>query len=272
MNGLYFYNSGIPGSVPQATTYINLPAPNLYDVAIGDITTWYATNPVGGYDNIALIDLGPSPAQSIIGARVNFTNTTSATLYASNSITAVSFVSIGTLANGVLSTFAASAYRYWQLVVIPNGVGGGQGSGVLSDFRIQAADGTYVVGVTSLATPDFTLTPGTQTITVQNSAGTVNIIPDITVNALNGFASAVSLAVTGQPAGLTATLSTASLSPGSSANIGLTAVGVTAGTYALAVTGTSGSLVHTQIINVTITAASTIPNAPTGLTATLIYV
>jgi hypothetical protein len=95
------------------------------------------------------------------------------------------------------------------------------------------------------ASPDFTLAASPASVSGAGSA-------TVTVGALNGFSSAVSLSVSGAPSGATASLSPASVTGSGSSTLTLTPGSAAAGTYALTVTGTSGSLSHTATLSWTI--------------------
>jgi kumamolisin len=114
--------------------------------------------------------------------------------------------------------------------------------------------------------PGFGLTSSVAKLTeVQGSTGTVTI----TSTATNGFDSAISLSVTGQPAGVTVTFSPASIT-GSGNSTMTVAVGASAavGTYHLTVTGTSGSITESVSIALSVTKAApnyTISASPTSI-------
>jgi hypothetical protein len=104
-------------------------------------------------------------------------------------------------------------------------------------------------------TPDFSLTanaPTSATVTAGNNASYV-----LTLTALNGFSSGVSLACTSLPSGTNCSFSSSNpvtpTSAGSSEIINIsTATTTTAGTYTVSVTGTSGTLTP-QTITFTLT-------------------
>ena len=78
----------------------------------------------------------------------------------------------------------------------------------------------------------------------------------------NGFDGAVSLAVSGLPAGVTAAFAPASVPASGSSALTVSAADETpAGSYTLTVHGTSGSLVHTTSLTLTITASAAPPPA-----------
>ncbi|PYT79659.1 MAG: hypothetical protein DMG40_15005 [Acidobacteria bacterium] len=106
--------------------------------------------------------------------------------------------------------------------------------------------------------PDFSLSASPSSLTItQGSSGSSKI----TVNALNGFNSSVSLAASGQPTGVTASFSS-NPATGSS-TLTLSASGTaTLGTTTVTVTGTSGSLTHTTTISLTVSSTAPAPSQP----------
>jgi hypothetical protein len=76
----------------------------------------------------------------------------------------------------------------------------------------------------------------------------------VTTATTSGSAQTVSLTVTGQPTGMTATLSPTSVTSGGSSTLSITTTAtLAAGTYPLTVHGTATSGAHTAVINVTVT-------------------
>jgi outer membrane protein assembly factor BamB len=99
--------------------------------------------------------------------------------------------------------------------------------------------------------PDFSLSALPTTVTL-TPGGTS---PQISVNAppVNGFASMVSVAITGLPAGVTAQPATLTLTPGTPQPITLTAsASAMLGSTMFTLTGTSGTLSHSATVTVTI--------------------
>ena len=75
-----------------------------------------------------------------------------------------------------------------------------------------------------------------------------------TVGALNGFAGAVTLSVTGLPTGATGTFNPASVTGSGSSTLNITTSSTTpAGSYTLTLTGTSGSLSHSATVTFVVT-------------------
>ena len=118
------------------------------------------------------------------------------------------------------------------LCVLILGLAGCGGGGSLADFSLSASPGS--VSVTAGSTGQLT----------------------VSAAALNGFGGTVTVAVSGLPAGVTASPSTVVLSPGVSGTITLNAtVAAVAGSSTVTLTGTSGSLNHTAMVGLTVVAA-----------------
>ncbi len=100
---------------------------------------------------------------------------------------------------------------------------------------------------------DFTLTatPSSQTA---NASGTASYTA--TASSSGGFAGNVSLSVSGLPAGATGSFNPASVAGSGSSALSVSTNSTTPlGTYALTITGTSGSLVHSTTVTLVVTAA-----------------
>src|SRR5580704_7277833 len=116
--------------------------------------------------------------------------------------------------------------------------------------------------------PAFAISASPASVSVlQGSSGASTI----TTTVSGGFSSAIALTATGQPTGVTATLSPTSIAaPGSgSSTLTLTVASTTAaGTYTITVTGTGGGISHTATVALTVTAptagAFTISVSPTS--------
>jgi subtilase family serine protease len=106
------------------------------------------------------------------------------------------------------------------------------------------------------ASPSFTLSdsPSSVTITQGGAGGTSTI----TVNDLNGFTGAVSLAASGLPSGVTAVFTPTSTTTTSSLTLTASSTATT-GAATVTITGTSGTLVATTTLALTVSAVAT-PN------------
>jgi len=122
---------------------------------------------------------------------------------------------------------------------------------------------TIALTVTSpTPTPDFDISATTPVSFTGGTTGTSTL----SVTATNGFYSYVALTASA-PSGMTVSFSPASIYPGTSTT---TFSSSTPGIYAVTITGTSGPLVHTTIVQVTVTAVGspdfTISRTPALLT------
>ncbi len=123
------------------------------------------------------------------------------------------------------------------------------------------------VTLTGAAPPaDFSLSasPGSVTVT-QGGNGTSTI----TVNPLNGFTGSVSLSASGLPSGVTAMFNPASTTTTSVLTLTASSSAAT-GPATVTITGTSGSLVHTTTVSLTVNAAPdfTLSASPASVSVT----
>jgi hypothetical protein len=129
------------------------------------------------------------------------------------------------------------------------------------NFQAQGTSGALTrtfglsLTVTGAPVPDFSISANPTSVSVaQGGSGTSTI----TVTSLNGFNSAVALSSSGVPSGVTASFSPGTVTPpaGGSANSTLTFTAsptASTGTFTVVATGTSGSLVHSTNISLTVT-------------------
>ena len=138
---------------------------------------------------------------------------------------------------------------------------------------LSGTSGTLVSTATITVTvtaPTFTLSMLPATLTLSRGA-TANSV--VTVVPLNGFSAGVNLTATGLPSGVTAAYSPAATTSKSTVTFSASATAVP-GTYNVVVTGTSGTLVSTAVVSVTVTSPnfslSILPGSlglPQGFTA-----
>jgi len=110
---------------------------------------------------------------------------------------------------------------------------------------------THTTTATLVVTaPDFSLSasPTTQTV-VQGSATSYNL----TINPVNGFAGQVTFSVSGLPTGASGTFSPNPATSTSALSV-TTSTTTPAGTYAVTITGVSGSLTHTTTVTLIVAA------------------
>ena len=111
---------------------------------------------------------------------------------------------------------------------------------------------TATVSLVVSANPDFSIsgTPASSSVAQGSSAPY-----SVSVAGLNGFSGTVSLSVSGLPTGATSSFIPASIGAGASSTMTIgTAANTPVGTSTLTITGTSGSLSHTAIVSLTVTA------------------
>jgi hypothetical protein len=102
-------------------------------------------------------------------------------------------------------------------------------------------------------TNNFSISASPSSVSVVAGNGASSTISTATTS---GSAQTVSLSVSGAPAGVTATLSPASVTSGGSSTLSIsTATTTAAGTYTLTVTGTAASGSHSTAVTLTVTAA-----------------
>ncbi len=112
---------------------------------------------------------------------------------------------------------------------------------------------TVALIVNSVPVPDFSITanPSSATLTAGSGAQV-----SITTAATNGFNGTVTLSASGLPAGVTASFAPASVNGSGASSLTLvSSASTTAGTYPIAVKGTSGSLSHTTTVTLIVQSA-----------------
>jgi PKD repeat protein len=141
-----------------------------------------------------------------------------------------------------------------------------------------SAPGTYVASLTvtdngglvspaatrTITVPDFSISasPASQSVLV---GGAANYTTTIAGGA--GFASAVSLAVTGLPAGASASFTPASVTGSGSSTLKVVTTAATAGgTYQLRITGTAGPVVHTATVTLIVAGDFSLAATPSSVT------
>ena len=114
---------------------------------------------------------------------------------------------------------------------------------------------TTTLAISPAVVPDFTITSAPSSISLP-SGGTSRTL-SVTAGAVNGFADPVTVTLSGLPAGVTATPSTLSLTPGQLGQFSLTASSSAASTSSatITVTGTADSLSHTATTSLSISPA-----------------
>jgi uncharacterized membrane protein len=175
---------------------------------------------------------------------------------------------------GIATSFAAPLAWYDQINgEIGDICNGQQGSYVANGttYTIQLefsnAANNCVLPPAGAPTPDFSIaaTPASQTVTA--GAGTSYTA---TVTASGGFTGSVAFSVSGLPAGASASFNPTSVTGSGSSTLSVSTSTTTPnGTYTLAITGTSGTLVHSTNVTLVVTGGVnpdfTISVSPTSL-------
>jgi cellulose 1,4-beta-cellobiosidase len=173
---------------------------------------------------------------------------------------------ISGLPSGVTATFGAVSASGGTVVTINAGASAATGAGVLTITGTSGtlhASTTLSLTVTAKPTPSFTLASSAASLSLVDggkATSTIAIVPS------GGFNSAVALAVTGLPAGVSASFSPATTTSASTLTLAAASNAGT-GSFTATIVATSGSLTKTETIPVTVTAP-----APTGGTGPISFV
>jgi subtilase family serine protease len=165
---------------------------------------------------------------------------------------------------------ATSVPAGWGASLSPASVtpsaGGSASSTLTVNVPLMAAAGTYSVTVTgttsgslthstsltvTVVVPDFSIKASPSARTISGRGSTTYTV---TLTALNGYNSSVSLSVKGLPSGATASFSPSSITPtptGASSTLKVTINQRHRGTYTLTITATGGSLSHSTSVTLT---------------------
>jgi len=164
----------------------------------------------------------------------------------------------------LIATLAPTVARAQTLSANYTLPSGGASQAVRANFRYtgsasSCSTGAYddhddLVFAVGAGTPGFTVAAAPSAVSVVQGA---NATSTITVGSVNGFNSAATLSLSALPSGVTAAFSTNPVTPPANGNATSTltftaAASATTGTTNVTVTGTSGSLVHSTTIALTI--------------------
>src|SRR5438132_10118948 len=148
---------------------------------------------------------------------------------------------------------STSSYTHYSLLKLIEDVWGG---GSLGQGDVNAASPLEFFGAGGPPVPDFSIAANPASVSFIPSQSATSTIA---LTSTGGFTGSVALSVASAPAGVTGSCSPSSVSGSQSSTCTLT--GTTTGSYAVTVTGTSGSLVHTTSISATV---SSNPPPPGG--------
>jgi subtilase family serine protease len=150
------------------------------------------------------------------------------------------------LPNGITGTFAPNPTTGTSVLTLKAGPTAGTGTAIVT---ISGTSGTLTeITKLTLAVQAFSLSESASAVTITPGASgtdTVSVLP------LGGFSGKVALSVAGLPTGVTASFSTNPTSKASVLTFKANAT-ATAGTMNLTVTGTSGSLIETTKLTLTV--------------------
>src|SRR5213594_964000 len=146
---------------------------------------------------------------------------------------------------------STSSYTHYSLLKLIEDVWGG---GSLGQGDVNAASPLEFFGAGGPPVPDFSIAANPTSVSFIPSQSATSTIA---LTSTGGFTGSVALSVASAPAGVTGSCSPSSVSGSQTSTCNLT--GTTAGSYAVTVTGTSGSLVHTTSISATVSS-----NPPPG--------
>src|SRR6059036_1167256 len=146
---------------------------------------------------------------------------------------------------------STSSYTHYSLLKLIEDVWGG---GSLGQGDVNAASPLEFFGAGGPPVPDFSIAANPTSVSFIPSQSATSTIA---LTSTGGFTGSVALSVASAPAGVTGSCSPSPVSGSQSSTCTLT--GTTTGSYAVTVTGTSGSLVHTTSISATVSS-----NPPPG--------
>jgi subtilase family serine protease len=224
-NGTGLINALAPTSQTPAFTIAASPA-SVSVVAGSSGASTITTTVSGGFDSAVALSASGQPS----GVTVAFSPTSIAAPGSGTSKLTLTVASTATAGNSTITI---------------TGTGGG-----------LTHTATISLTVTAAGTPAYTLAASPAAVSVaQGSTGSSTITTAVS----GGFSSAIALAASGLPTGVTASFSPASIaSPGSgTSKLTLTVASTaTAGTSTITITGTGGGQTHTTTVSLTVTAAA----------------
>ncbi len=170
---------------------------------------------------------------------------------------AVSGLPAGVTANPATLTLTPGTPQNLALTAAPAAATGSFTLTLTGTSSALTHSATIAVAVT--AAPDFTLSVSPTSLTIVGGATGLKV--SVLASSLNSFNGSVAVAITGLPAGVTASPATLKLTPGTAQSVTLTAAAnAAAATPTVTFTGTSGSLTHSASLALTVQAAA--PIAP----------
>jgi hypothetical protein len=212
-------------------------------------------SPSCGTTNDFSISANPTSISVTAG---NGSSSTISTAVAAGSAGTVTLAISGT-GNGVSATLGASSVTAGNSTTLTVTTTAAATTGAHT-ITVTGTEGTrthsttVTVNVSAATGNDFSISASPSSVSVAAGNSTSSTISTATTS---GSAQTVSLAVSGAPAGVTATLSPTSVTSGQSATLSIaTTTSAAAGTYTLTVTGSAASGSHSAAVSLTITGGS----------------
>src|SRR5207245_9523614 len=147
-------------------------------------------------------------------------------------------------------------YSHYSLAKLLEDVWGG---GSLGQGDVNAPSPLEFFGAGGPPVPDFSIAANPASLSFVPSQSATSTI---SLQSTGGFTGSVALTTTSSPAGVTGSCSPSTVSGSQTSTCSLT--GTTAGSYAVTVTGTSGSLTHMTSISVAVTTTPPQVGGPPG--------
>jgi subtilase family serine protease len=252
-----FYKDAKPASYASYFRDITIGS-NGYSAATGyDYVTGLGSPLTTNYAPVTTPDFSISASPSLV--------TTNRGASPTSTITVTSLNGFSDVVN-----LAASVPAGWGTSLSPASVtpsaGGSASSTLTVNVPLTAAAGTYSVTITgttsgslthstsltvTVVIPDFSIKASPSARTINGKGSTTYTV---TLTALNGYNSAVSLLVTGLPSGATASFSPSAVTPtptGARSTLKVTINQRQRGTYTLTITATGGGLSHSTLVTLT---------------------
>ena len=246
--------------IPSGTNGVVSTSNSAYQPAYTATTGWDFTTGIGTVNAANLVNawptstspsftLGASPSSLTIAQSANATSTITVTPKNGFSGT-VTFSATG-LPSGVTAAFNPTSSATSSSLTLTASSTAATGSTTVTITGTSGsltASTTISLTITGTGGANFTLSASPNTLTVNKGAVGRSTI---TVTPTGGFTGSVSFSASGLPTGVTASFSPTSSTTSSrlGLRVGTTAV---AGTYAITVTGTSGSLTNTTSVSLTV--------------------
>jgi len=240
-----------------------------WDFATG-IGTVNVTNLVNNWPGSSTpnFSLSPSPG-SVTITQSGAGGASTITINPTNGFTGSVTLSASGLPSGVTALFGTNPATSSSVLTLTAGSTATTGTATVTITGISGSltqTTTVSLTVNAAVIPNFSLSASPTSVTItQGGAGGTSTI---TLTPVNGFTGGATLAASGLPSGVTAAFGTNPIT--STSVLTLTASGTaTTGTVSVTITGTSGSLVHTTTVGLTVNAAA-VPNftlsaSPTSL-------